>query len=118
MSAKSAVDSGAHMATDSIHRIDWPSDGNLDHSLKIVDVVCVSTAPFYHSPKQRIMYIYYVLVLDNGFLRFLSLCVRMMGAFLVFIALTFSVTHGFLMDTQWFYLPYGVALKLYFLWMY
>ncbi|KAL0376706.1 UNVERIFIED_CONTAM: Acylamino-acid-releasing enzyme [Sesamum calycinum] len=31
LSAKSAVDSGAHLATDSLHKIEWPSDGNLAH---------------------------------------------------------------------------------------
>ncbi|KAK4405803.1 Acylamino-acid-releasing enzyme [Sesamum angolense] len=38
LSAKSAVDSGAHLATDSLHKIEWPSDGNLGPSLKIIDV--------------------------------------------------------------------------------
>ncbi|XP_057489055.1 acylamino-acid-releasing enzyme isoform X2 [Actinidia eriantha] len=41
LSAKSSVDSGAHSATDSLHRIDWPTDGKLDPSPKIVDVVPV-----------------------------------------------------------------------------
>ncbi|GMP77223.1 hypothetical protein CsSME_00033570 [Camellia sinensis var. sinensis] len=41
LSAKSSVDSGAHSATDSLHRIDWPTDGKLDPSAKIVDVVPV-----------------------------------------------------------------------------
>jgi len=40
ISAKSAVDSGAHNATNSMHRIEWPADGNLDGSLGIADVVC------------------------------------------------------------------------------
>ena len=39
VSAKSAVDSGAHNATNSMHRIEWPTDGKLDGSLGIVDVV-------------------------------------------------------------------------------
>jgi acylaminoacyl-peptidase len=39
VSAKSAVDSGAHNATNSMHRIEWPVDGKLDGSLGIVDVV-------------------------------------------------------------------------------
>ncbi|MCL7048160.1 hypothetical protein MKW94_022360 [Papaver nudicaule] len=41
LSAKSAVDTGAHSATDSLHRIDWPSDGKPRMSLKLVDVVPV-----------------------------------------------------------------------------
>ncbi|KAA8527690.1 hypothetical protein F0562_035441 [Nyssa sinensis] len=41
VSAKSSVDSGAHSATDSLHRIDWPSDGNLSLSAKIFDLVPV-----------------------------------------------------------------------------
>ncbi|XP_059632429.1 acylamino-acid-releasing enzyme-like isoform X2 [Cornus florida] len=41
LSAKSSVDSGAHSATDSLHRIDWPTDGKLSPSAKIVDVVPV-----------------------------------------------------------------------------
>lgn len=40
LSAKSSVDSGAHSATDSIHKIEWPSSGNLGPSLEITDVVC------------------------------------------------------------------------------
>lgn len=39
LSAKSSVDSGAHSATDSLHRIEWPADGELCASTKIVDVV-------------------------------------------------------------------------------
>ncbi|KAH0993897.1 hypothetical protein GBA52_005380 [Prunus armeniaca] len=38
LSARSSVDSGAHSATDSLHRIDWPIDGLLSHLQKIVDV--------------------------------------------------------------------------------
>ncbi|KAF7146122.1 hypothetical protein RHSIM_Rhsim04G0195100 [Rhododendron simsii] len=41
LSAKSSVDSGAHSATDSLHRIDWPTDGKPDPSAKIVDLVPV-----------------------------------------------------------------------------
>ncbi|KAK9287677.1 hypothetical protein L1049_016115 [Liquidambar formosana] len=41
LSAKSSVDSGAHSATDSLHRIDWPTDGKLCTSAQIVDVVPV-----------------------------------------------------------------------------
>ncbi|KAG6537699.1 hypothetical protein ZIOFF_002794 [Zingiber officinale] len=39
VSARNAVESGAHIATDSLHRIVWPSDGLLHHSLDIIDVV-------------------------------------------------------------------------------
>ncbi|KAK8684693.1 hypothetical protein V6N13_040709 [Hibiscus sabdariffa] len=41
LSAKASVDSGAHSATDSLHRIDWPTDGKLSSSTKIIDVVPV-----------------------------------------------------------------------------
>ncbi|GAA0165166.1 serine protease [Lithospermum erythrorhizon] len=41
LSAKSSVDSGAHSATNSLHRIDWPTDGMLSSATKIVDVVPV-----------------------------------------------------------------------------
>ncbi|XP_026423163.1 acylamino-acid-releasing enzyme-like isoform X1 [Papaver somniferum] len=41
LSAKSAVDTGAHSATDSLHRIDWPSDGKPRISLKLVGAVPV-----------------------------------------------------------------------------
>ncbi|KAL5542092.1 hypothetical protein UlMin_009802 [Ulmus minor] len=41
LSARSSVDSGAHSATDSLHRIGWPADGHLSSSLKIVDVIPV-----------------------------------------------------------------------------
>lgn len=39
LSAKSAVDTGAHSATNSLHRIDWPSDGKPHLSVELVDVV-------------------------------------------------------------------------------
>ncbi|KAI3469675.1 hypothetical protein Pfo_026338 [Paulownia fortunei] len=45
LSAKNSVDSGAHLATDSLHKIEWPSDGKLGPSLKIVDVVPVVMCP-------------------------------------------------------------------------
>ncbi|KAK6161417.1 hypothetical protein DH2020_004798 [Rehmannia glutinosa] len=45
LSAKSSVDSGAHSATESLHKIQWPSNGKLDPSLKIVDVVPVVMCP-------------------------------------------------------------------------
>ncbi|CAL8989795.1 unnamed protein product [Prunus brigantina] len=41
LSARSAVDSGVHSATDSLHIIDWPMDGVLSSSTKIVDVIPV-----------------------------------------------------------------------------
>ncbi|KAG6732745.1 acylamino-acid-releasing enzyme isoform X1 [Carya illinoinensis] len=41
LSARSSVDSGAHSATDSLHRIDWPTDVKLWPSAKIVDVIPV-----------------------------------------------------------------------------
>ncbi|XWS39245.1 hypothetical protein CRYUN_Cryun18bG0034200 [Craigia yunnanensis] len=39
LSAKASVDSGAHSATDSLYRIDWPTDGKLCSSPKIIDVI-------------------------------------------------------------------------------
>ena len=39
LSARSSVDSGAHSATFSLHRIDWSTDVTLWPSAKIVDVV-------------------------------------------------------------------------------
>ncbi|XP_019059085.1 PREDICTED: acylamino-acid-releasing enzyme isoform X2 [Tarenaya hassleriana] len=45
LSAKSAVNSGAHWATESLHRIDWPSDGKLTESTNVVDVVRVVNCP-------------------------------------------------------------------------
>lgn len=41
------MDSGAHMATDSLHRIEWPIDGKLPPSLKIVDVVSITNSNFW-----------------------------------------------------------------------
>ncbi|KAK4586247.1 hypothetical protein RGQ29_023434 [Quercus rubra] len=41
LSARSSVDSGAHSATDSLHRIDWSTDVTLWPSAKIVDVIPV-----------------------------------------------------------------------------
>lgn len=38
-SAKCSVESGAHNATESLHRIDWPTDGIPCPLLKIIDVV-------------------------------------------------------------------------------
>lgn len=38
LSSKSAVDSGAHSATDSLHKIDWPADGKPNTSPTIYDV--------------------------------------------------------------------------------
>uniref|UniRef100_A0A803MEP3 acylaminoacyl-peptidase n=1 Tax=Chenopodium quinoa TaxID=63459 RepID=A0A803MEP3_CHEQI len=45
LSAKASIDSGAHSATNSLHRIDWPTDGNLNLSSKVVDVVPVVMCP-------------------------------------------------------------------------
>jgi acylaminoacyl-peptidase len=43
ISAKSAIDSGTHNATNSMHKIDWPADGKLE-GLSVADVVqqCLS----------------------------------------------------------------------------
>ncbi|EPS67862.1 hypothetical protein M569_06906, partial [Genlisea aurea] len=46
LSAKCSVDSGAHSATESLHKIEWPSDGKLDNkSFKIIDLVDVVLHP-------------------------------------------------------------------------
>lgn len=42
LSAKSAVNSGVHNATNSLHRIDWPTDGKLYQSANIYDIVSSS----------------------------------------------------------------------------
>lgn len=39
LSAKSAVDTGAHSATNSLHRMDWPGDGKPCSSGNVIDVV-------------------------------------------------------------------------------
>ncbi|RYR79508.1 hypothetical protein Ahy_A01g004321 [Arachis hypogaea] len=44
LSAKSAVDSGVHNATNSLHRIDWPTDGKLHQSAKMYDILPVVTS--------------------------------------------------------------------------
>ncbi|KAK8709664.1 hypothetical protein V6N13_060677 [Hibiscus sabdariffa] len=41
LSAKASVDSGAHSATNSLHRIDWPTDNKPCSSTKIIDVIPV-----------------------------------------------------------------------------
>ncbi|KAL4297139.1 hypothetical protein GQ457_12G004010 [Hibiscus cannabinus] len=41
LSAKASVDSGAHSATNSLHRIDWPTDNKPRSSTKIIDVIPV-----------------------------------------------------------------------------
>ncbi|KAL5066857.1 hypothetical protein RYX36_017744 [Vicia faba] len=41
LSAKSAVDSGVHNATNSLHRIDWPTDVKLCQSSKVYDIIPV-----------------------------------------------------------------------------
>jgi acylaminoacyl-peptidase len=45
ISAKSAVDSGAHNATNSMHKIDWPADGKVEGSFSVDDVVPVIASP-------------------------------------------------------------------------
>jgi hypothetical protein len=42
LSAKCAVDSGVHNATNSLHRIDWSTDRKLYQSAKIYDIVSSS----------------------------------------------------------------------------
>lgn len=41
LSTKSAVDSGAHNATESIHRIVWPTDGKIHSFANVIDVIPV-----------------------------------------------------------------------------
>ncbi|KAL5066858.1 hypothetical protein RYX36_017745 [Vicia faba] len=41
LSARSSVDSGAHSATNSLHRIDWPKDLKFHQSAKVHDVIPV-----------------------------------------------------------------------------
>ncbi|KAK8556006.1 hypothetical protein V6N13_070077 [Hibiscus sabdariffa] len=41
LSAKASVDSGAHNASNSLHRVEWPADGKLSSSTKIIDVIPV-----------------------------------------------------------------------------
>ncbi|XP_023642014.1 acylamino-acid-releasing enzyme isoform X1 [Capsella rubella] len=41
LSSKGAVDSGAHRATESLHRINWPSDGNFSETTNILNVIQV-----------------------------------------------------------------------------
>ncbi|XP_019449915.1 PREDICTED: acylamino-acid-releasing enzyme-like isoform X2 [Lupinus angustifolius] len=41
LSARSSVDSGAHSATNSLHRIDWSSDMKMSQSRKVYDVLAV-----------------------------------------------------------------------------
>lgn len=41
LSAKSAVDSGVHNATESIHKIEWPTDGKINLSANVIDVIPV-----------------------------------------------------------------------------
>ncbi|XP_018446839.2 acylamino-acid-releasing enzyme isoform X1 [Raphanus sativus] len=45
LSAKTAVDSGAHGATESLHKINWPSDEKLPESTDIVNVIQVVNCP-------------------------------------------------------------------------
>lgn len=39
LSAKRAVDSGAHNATDSLYKINWPSEWNMNEQLDVTEVV-------------------------------------------------------------------------------
>ncbi|XP_004498001.1 acylamino-acid-releasing enzyme isoform X2 [Cicer arietinum] len=41
LSARSSVDSGAHSATNSLHRIDWPKNMKFDQSAEVHDVIPV-----------------------------------------------------------------------------
>ncbi|KDP40266.1 hypothetical protein JCGZ_02264 [Jatropha curcas] len=41
MSAKTSVDSGAHSATDSLHKIEWPVNRQLSSAAKVADVIPV-----------------------------------------------------------------------------
>ncbi|KAM0887517.1 hypothetical protein ACQ4PT_028975 [Festuca glaucescens] len=45
ISAKCAVDSGAHNATNSVHKIDWPADGKVEGSFSVDDVVPIIASP-------------------------------------------------------------------------
>ncbi|CAO2813761.1 unnamed protein product [Amaranthus hypochondriacus] len=45
LSAQASIDTGAHSATNSLHRIDWPCDENPNPLSKIVDVVSVVIRP-------------------------------------------------------------------------
>ena len=45
LSSKRAVDTGAHNATDSLHRINWPSDWKAEQQLSVADVVPVVMCP-------------------------------------------------------------------------
>lgn len=45
VSARSAVDSGAHCATNSLHKVEWPADGKPCPAGKISDVVPVVMCP-------------------------------------------------------------------------
>lgn len=50
LSARSSVDSGAHSATNSLHRIDWPKDVKLYQSAKVHDVVSFFYNQFNFNP--------------------------------------------------------------------
>ncbi|CAM8918225.1 unnamed protein product [Rhodiola kirilowii] len=45
LSAKSSVDSGAHSATDSLHKIEWTINGEPSSTSKIIDVVPIVMSP-------------------------------------------------------------------------
>ncbi|RCV43027.1 hypothetical protein SETIT_9G262900v2 [Setaria italica] len=45
LSAKQAVNSGAHNATNSLHKINWPSDWKMDKQLNVTEVVPIVMCP-------------------------------------------------------------------------
>ncbi|XP_062205252.1 acylamino-acid-releasing enzyme 2-like isoform X2 [Phragmites australis] len=45
LSSKHAVDSGAHNATDSLYKINWPSDWKMDKQLDVTEVVPIVMCP-------------------------------------------------------------------------
>ncbi|CAH8385394.1 unnamed protein product [Eruca vesicaria subsp. sativa] len=45
LSAKTAVDIGAHWVAESLHKVNWPSDGKLTESTDIIDVIQVVNCP-------------------------------------------------------------------------
>ncbi|KAJ4846246.1 hypothetical protein Tsubulata_012565 [Turnera subulata] len=47
LSAKSSVDSGAHCATNSLHKVDWPAHTQISSTTKIIDVVSSSLSATY-----------------------------------------------------------------------
>jgi hypothetical protein len=45
LSARRAVDSGSHNATDSLYKINWPSECNMNEQLDVTEVVGPSVLP-------------------------------------------------------------------------